>query len=230
MTKPFVDWIATNADLAVALSLVLVALTFAVLGLIATLILRPKLKELEDARIQLAQLQQSLSGATQAIQSVPDLSRAVTSVSERVSLLVDAELPVGIAQLQGRVSTIEGAKEAERVALQQQLKLLEESVSRTIADMQKLQQRSENEIARIQAASLDGLTEIKESSKTEVLRLQAIERHRLALEQAGQDVELASIAEQLARLSPAQYPQAEERLRFAQMRLQTLQFQGPKSE
>jgi hypothetical protein len=136
------------------------------------------------------------------ISAIDELQKKVGHL-EGVNTSFFALKPVDLlSSLSSRISSIEGANDADRKLLQQQLESIEKAVAHSIGEMKQLQKRNEGEIQKMQSQH----------------------QYVWAIEQASQDVILAEIAEQLARLAPNQHPAALKRLENAKERLSTLQF------
>ena len=145
------------------------------------------------------------------VTDIENLKLGLSEIKTKSEMLIDAKIVE-------RLIIIETKKEAEQKELQTKIEVLQDSINRALHEVQLLQTRSEAEIKRIQAETV----EQNQKGREEVIKIQAAERSRVAVEQAEQDVMLAEIGETLARLTPAQHELAKEKLKKAQVRLQQL--------
>ena len=121
---------------------------------------------------------------------------------------------------------MEATKAGERELMQTKLQSLESSVSAALSAIDVLQARSEEEIKRIQDESTKTIETIKRNSREDLVRQSTAERIRLALEQAGQDLQLALIRELLLRVDDTRHPDALAKVRTAQARVEALKVQA----
>jgi hypothetical protein len=208
MAKDLADWIVKYPSFAVALALGLVALVLAVLGLVASQWIKPKIGELDK-----------LQG------TVSDAKTSLAVTQAQVGELKSQDLLQAIGNLQGRIASLEAAKASEQEILTLKLKTLEDANTEASAKLGALQIRSESEIGRIQAEKENAIRLIEQGSRDELRRLISIEGVRLALEQAGQDLELANIGEMVARMNDARHPDALAKVRMAEARVEALRVQ-----
>jgi hypothetical protein len=160
-----VRFLSENPSLAVALTLGCVAVTAALVSLIATLWVRPKMANIDDLRDRMTKLETKHG-------SLPDFTALLALVNK-----------------------IDGALQAENKA---RSAVIEDTIKR----LESLHSRSKAELERMVTA-------------------QAID---FALEQAGQDVELAQSMELISRLGDSdRRKEAEGRLERAQKRLRQLE-------
>ena len=226
MSKAILDWATQNATLAVALAILLVALVIAILGLILTMWLKPRLTEFEILRKDVSELKATASRGASAADTLPAVQREIAVAAAGLNELRSQKLSEAISAGNVRLVSLEAAKAAEDALQQQKLLTLERSVAQALSAMESLQSRSEEEIARIQKESEKTIDTIKKDSREELIRQNNLERVRLALEQAEQDLQLAQIRVQLARGYEPFHTEALTRAQSAQARVEALKVQG----
>jgi hypothetical protein len=195
-----------HPDMAVFLALLLIALILVSVSLLWAHWISPKLAELTTLQQQVGRIDGTLSQAltSNPADSLLRLETNLSAVQENVKSLQDGKYSEAVSNLSERIRGLEAEREGERKLQEEQNRNLREAVERLLEDLRQLQKRSEREIQRMLVD----------------------QKYALAVEQAGQDVDLAEIGEQLARLQPALHPAAVERLAKAKAGLEQLKQRG----
>ncbi len=195
MWDGFQAWVNANASLAVSLALLMIGLVWVTLGLTWAVWVRPRLAAIESNQIAISRLEGATAQllAAKLPDSVSGLTVGLASLQVKVDAITSAKLGDGLASMSTRVTLLEESQRAERERLVKELAVTREALNHSLEDLRNLQRRSSREIGHM-----------------------VEQKHlNLAEEQALQDVKLAQIAEQLARLAPSQHAEALQRLRLA---------------
>jgi uncharacterized phage infection (PIP) family protein YhgE len=206
MWNGFVKLVIENAQIEVVLALLLFTLVLGIITVLSSIWIRPKLSEITKLQTDVSDLRATLTSflSLDLNTKLNNLENSQTALKTDLNTLKDAKISETIAGLIARTSSLEASKESERSLQDEKYKNSQATVDRLMNEIRQLQRRSEVEIQRM-------LTENK---------------YMLAVEQAGQNVDLAEIAEQLARLQPASHSAALDRLQKAKTRLEELQRQA----
>lgn len=202
MWNEFVKSVTNNPQFAVVVALLLIALILGSVALLWSYWVAPKLAEVAALQQTVGRLDGTIGQvvAAKPTEAIGRVESTLAGALANLKVIQDGKYGEAIGSLSAKIGALESAREAERKLQDEQNKASHETVSRLIEEIKQLQTRSEREILRM-------LTENK---------------YVLAIEQAGQDVDLAEIGEQLARLNPALHPAAIERLATAKTRLEEL--------
>lgn len=180
-----VKWLFARPSLLIAINVALVALVVAVLGLIFTLWIKPKLAKLDSLtanepllakREDLVPLASSIAALETVTNGLPDKVTEITSRMDKADSALSGISELG--NLRSRIDRIEAAREEER---REQL-LRHETTQQTLRD------------------AVQQMHRLREASDEEIRRMLNNNKLSWAIEQAKQDVMLGQTEEVVSRI------------------------------